>query len=247
MKKVLEYCTYNIPFFILVLILFGIVNYFLNYYQDRNVILVYLVIYSCLAIISGYGMIITRDIINDGVRLPKILVKDVIILGVKSLFCSIIYVLVQGYLLDLICTPLNFPEFDLEDMIIELPRTLNLLFSHDPIDALTFVILGLILFYITMFFMEIALARLADSGKLLPAFNLVAITQNIETIGWRNYTKEYTRIILVIVIFSLLQYIDFQYFYLNYAWDVILSLFVFATQYMGIGAIYRIVKEKESE
>ena len=95
--------------------------------------------------------------------------------------------------------------------------------------------------------MEIALARLADSGKLLSAFNLVAIKRNIDVIGWGNYTKEYTRIVLAIVLFSLLQYIDFQFFYLNYLWEVVLTLFVFTTEYLGIGAIYQIVKEKESE
>ncbi|MBE6509018.1 MAG: DUF4013 domain-containing protein [Methanobrevibacter sp.] len=247
MKKVWDYCTYNKPFFILVLILFAVLNYFIKYYEDKNFFLVYGIIIVSLILIFGYGMIITRDRMNDGVRLPKILVKDVIVLGLKSFFVTVIYLLVQGHIIDLICSPLNFPEFDLKDMLLDLPHTLDLLFSHNPIDALVFVFVGAIFFYVTMFFMEIALARLADSGKLLSAFNLVAIKRNIDVIGWGNYTKEYTRIVLAIVLFSLLQYIDFQFFYLNYLWEVVLTLFVFTTEYLGIGAIYQIVKEKESE
>ncbi len=39
--------------------------------------------------------------------------------------------------------------------------------------------------------MEISLARLADGGSLLGAFNLASIKRCIDTIGWRHYTLDY--------------------------------------------------------
>ena len=39
--------------------------------------------------ISGYGMAITKDVLNGGKRLPKILIKDVVVLGILAevFFC----------------------------------------------------------------------------------------------------------------------------------------------------------------
>lgn len=246
MKKVVEYCTYNKAFFILVLILFGTLNYIFIVYGSDDIFSFLFVLYFIYCIISGYGMTITRDRINNGGRLPKIMIKDVLSLGVKSVIVSSVYLAVQGYVLDFICSPLNFPDFDLEEMLLDFSDTLNMLFSHNPFDTLFFIIVGSILFFVTAFFMEIALARLADTGSIISAFNLRGIKEDIDLIGWRHYAKDYTLIVIAIVIFTYLKLLVVPVSFLNFIWDTLLDLFVFATQYLGIGAVYSRVKEKKS-
>ena len=201
-----------------------------------------LIIFAVSILITGYGMTITHDRINNGVRLPKINIKDVIVLGVKSYIVFIVYLFIQGTVLDWISSPFNFPRFELEDMLLDLPNTLNMLISHNHLHAIIFVVVGSILFYITSFFMEIAIARLADTGRILSAFNFSGIKNNIDAIGWDHYTKEYTLIILVIVLFGSLSYVKIPNLILNYIWTIILNFLMFTTQFLGIGAIYSEIK-----
>jgi hypothetical protein len=65
-------------------------------------------------------------------------------------------------------------------------------------------------------------------------------------IGWRNYVKEYTLIILVIVFLSYLMSLEVPFFFIDALKDVFLSFFIFATQFLGIGAIYCRIKDEES-
>jgi len=243
LKKVWNYCTYNKPFFILVLILFVILNFLQDYYEPDKMGIVYLVFFNIF--ISGYWMTVTRDRISGGVRLPKILVKDVLNLGIKSTIVSAVYATVQGFVLDFVSSPMNFPEFDLEEMLLDFPETINTLISHNPVDAAYFIILGAIIFYVTTFFMEIALARLADTGSIVAAFNLPEIKKDIDILGWKNYVKEYTAIILAIVLIAYFQYITLTDVYLNYIWGLLLDLFIYATQFLGIGAVYAQIKERK--
>ena len=150
-------------------------------------------------------------------------------------------------ILQIISSPFGFPPFDLEDLLMDAPETVHLLLSHSFVDALTFLFIGAVLFYATAFFMEIALARLADTGKLRSAFNLVGIKRNIDTIGWAEYAKDYTMIVIAMAIFSYLTIIVFPFDILNYVWGVFLYMLMFVTQFLGIGAIYSRVKEKEKE
>lgn len=247
MKNVWDYCTYNKPFFLLILF-FCCLWVILDLYTDD----VDTLPVTCLVIILdiaffGYGMTLTRDRINNGFRLPKIMIKDILELGVKSFIVYVVYLGVQGYILDFICSPLKFPEFDLEDMLLDTPETIHLLYTHNPFDTLIFLVVGAVLFYITVFFMEIALARLADTGSLKSAFELVEIKKDIDTIGWRNYAKDYTRIVIAIVFFAYITVIQIPNDILNFVWCSLLNLFIFVTQYLGIGAIYSYVKEKEKE
>ena len=247
MKKAWNYCTYNVPFFIFILILFGIPNHFYEYLFDSHILIVFLFGYLVNFFILGYGMTITRDRINDGVRLPKIMIKDVLILGIKSTIVTSIYFYIQWVILHFVSSPLDFPVFELEDMLLELPETIHMLFSHNPIDALVFVVVGAILFYVTTFFMEIALARLADTGNILAAFNLKEIKKDIDIAGWRHYAKDYTFMIIAIVLFFSFEHMNFQIDFLNVIWEILLDLLAFVTQFMGIGAIYAEIKAKKSE
>ena len=242
MKKVWTYCTYNKPFFLLILLLYGILNFILYIYGDTGDSWILLIIFAVSILITGYGMTITHDRINNGVRLPKINIKDVIVLGVKSYIVFIVYLFIQGTVLDWISSPFNFPRFELEDMLLDLPNTMNMLISHNHVHAIIFVVVGSILFYITSFFMEIAIARLADTGRILSAFNFSGIKNNIDAIGWNHYTKEYTLIILVIVLFGSLSYVKIPNLILNYIWAIILNFLMFTTQFLGIGAIYSEIK-----
>lgn len=242
MKKVWTYCTYNKPFFLLILLLYGILNFILYIYGDTEDNWILLIIFAVSILITGYGMTITHDRINNGVRLPKIIIKDVIVLGVKSYIVFIVYLFIQGTVLDWIFSPFNFPRFELEEMLLDLPNTMNMLISHNHVHAIIFVVVGSILFYITSFFMEIAIARLADTGRILSSFNLSGIKNNIDTIGWVHYTKEYTLIILAIVLFGSLLYVKIPNLILNYIWVIILNFLMFTTQFLGIGAIYSEIK-----
>ena len=242
MKKVWTYCTYNKPFFLLILLLYGILNFIQDVYGDTGDGWMLLILFAVSILIIGYGMTITRDRIKNGVRLPKINIKDVIVIGVKSYIVFIVYLFIQGSILDWIFSPFNFPSFELEEMLLDLPNTLNMLISHNHVHAIIFVVVGSILFYITSFFMEIAIARLADTGRILSSFNLSGIKNNIDTIGWVHYTKEYTLIILAIVLFGSLSYVKIPNLILNYIWVIILNFLMFTTQFLGIGAIYSKIK-----
>lgn len=247
MKKVWTYCTYNKPFFLLILLLYGILNFFQDVYGDTGDSWILLIIFAVSILITGYGMTITHDRINNGVRLPKIMIKEVMVLGVKSYIVFIVYLFIQGSILDWISSPFNFPRFELEDMLLDLPNTMNMLISHNHVHAIIFVVVGSILFYITSFFMEIAIARLADTGRILSAFNFSGIKNNIETIGWLHYTKDYTLIILAIFLFGSLSYVEIPNIILNYIWIIILNFLIFVTQFLGIGAIYSEIKGNESK
>ena len=94
--------------------------------------------------------------------------------------------------------------------------------------------------------MEIALAKVADTKSIWSALNLVSIKRSIDVIGWRNYAKDYTLIVFVIVFLSHLISYDVPFSFLDSIIDMFLSFFIFATQYLGIGAIYCEIKDLES-
>ena len=95
--------------------------------------------------------------------------------------------------------------------------------------------------------MEIALAKLADTNSFLSAFDLKSIKRSIDVIGWRNYAKEYTMIIFVIVVLSYIVSRDLPSLLLDSIVDMILSFLIFVTQYLGIGAVFCKIKDLESE
>lgn len=247
MKKVWEYCSYNKSFLLFILALCFvsslIQNYvFINGDNTQWMILQVIVFVS----VTGYGMVITRSRINHGKRLPKIEIKDIEVLGIKATIVMLVYICIQTVILENACSLFEFPPFDLKHMLLFWRDTLNMFFNHDPVNTVLFVIFGSILFYVTTFFMEIALAKLADTDNILKAFNLLSIKRSIDVIGWKNYAKDYTLIVLTIVILTELIYIDLPYTFLDSIIDTILSFFVFATQYLGIGAIYCTIKDLES-
>ena len=247
LKRVWDYCTYNEYFLAFIFVLLFISSLIQNYVRaNGNSTDWFLLQILVFIIVSGYGMSITKSRINHGVRLPKIVIKDIFLMGIKSSIIFCIYVFVQGLILSYVCYSLNFPVFDLEELLLHWSTTINMLYYHNPINTVLFVIWGSIIFYITSFFTEIALAILADTDSLLSALNLPSIKRSIDVVGWGNYAKEYTLIILTIVFLSYLVSLNIPFTFLDSIVDMILSFLIFATEYLGIGAVYCRIKDLES-
>lgn len=116
-------------------------------------------------------------------------------------------------------------------------------FEHDPLSFILFIVLGLLTVYGTVFFMEIALARLADGGKLRDAFDFRGIKHTIDIIGWKEYTIDYTKIVLAVVILIFLNGVFKSYGGISIFAGVITDMLAFVVEYRGIGNIYREYKE----
>lgn len=253
LKKVLEYCSYNVPFFIFILLLIFVVetirNLALGYMVSGNLIYASIGFVVCSIIslfLCGYGMLITRDRINHGYRLPKIMLGEVFSLGIKSVIVYGAYLFVQGIILGATSMIFEFPLFDLEELLLHFHETIHMFAVNTPLHSLEFVVIGGFVFYITTFFVEIGLARLADTKSLLSAFNIISLYKSIKLFGFRKYILDFTSIILAIIILTYLQTIPLD-FWINQVWSTFFGFLIFATQFLGIGAIYCEIKDKAME
>ena len=245
-KRVWDYCSYSKKFLLFIFALLFASSLIQNYVRANGDYYVWVLLrFIAFIVLAGYGMSITRSRINHGDRLPKIVIKDIIILGIKSGIITAIYLFFQGLILSFVCFTLGFPVFDLEELLLNWSNTIHMLFYHEPISTILFLTLGAALFYITTFFMEIALAKLADTKSILSALNLLSIKRSIDVVGWRNYAKDYTLIVLVIVFLSYLVSFDVPVTFMDSIIDTFLSFLIFATQYLGIGAVYCKIKDLE--
>ncbi len=247
LKKVIEYCSYDVVFFIficLIIFLLNLIpdysrNYFESYIQGIIQILV-------LILLNGYGMVIARDRINHGYRLPKIIPGDVINLGVKSTFVYGIFVSLQTAILYLTAYAFDLPIFDLHHLLLNFNETIDMFFANSPEYMLMFIFVGGLVFYFTTFFAEISLARLADTKKFFAAFDFMAIWRSIKIFGFRKYVLDYTSLIVAIVVLTLLQSVNLlPDILLDNLWEMIFGFLIFATQYLGIGAVYCDIKDAE--
>ena len=149
------------------------------------------------------------------------------------------YLTIQVSVLGLISILIDFPIFELEEFILNISETIALFYEHNPINFIIFILTGIITVYVTIFFMEIALAILADGGKLKEAFNFPKIRDIISTIGWNHYAIDYTKIVLaVVILISLRSFFD-SYSVLNFIVCVITDILAFVVEYRGIGNIYK--------
>jgi divalent metal cation (Fe/Co/Zn/Cd) transporter len=248
LKKVWDYCSYNIPFFALILILI----FTLTLISESSLLWVYPVVgfavsFVISVILTGYGISITRDRINHGHRLPKILPKDVLYLGIKGSLVYLTFFTLQAIILHLVASPFDYPVFDLKEFLLDFTGTFHLFLDHNPIHTAIFLTLGGIVFYITSFFAEIGLAKFADTKKISAAFNFVSIYRSIKLFGFRRYTRDYTSIILVIVILTYVKSSLPQFFWFDNILGMILGFMIFATQYLGIGSVYCEIKDIEQK
>lgn len=243
LKGTVQYCLGNKLFFIYVLVQFFIfecITDVVGGIMKTSSLIV-------LLVVLGYGLKVTQDVANGGTRLPKIKLKELINFGLKGIVVYTFYLTIQGSVLGLISMKMNFPVFDLEELILEIHETVHLFYQHDPNTFILFILLGLITVYVTVFFMEIALAKLADGGKLKDAFDFRSIKEVIGVIGWNSYAKDYTKIVLSIVILMAINIYFIPYAGLNIIIGVVTDILMFVVEYRGIGLIYREYQEKESE
>ncbi len=239
----------DIPYFIFILVLIFIINTigdFSGSYMD-SYYMVFFINGIVSVVILGYGVLITKDRINHGHKLPRIVVKDVLVLGIKSLFVYIAFFLIQTLVFTITSQIFDIPMFDLEDLLMNFEDTVHMFVVNEAFHSLIFVVVGGLAFYVTTFFVEISLAMLADTNSLLLSFNLVSLSKKIRVIGFKTYILDCTSIILAIIILSYLQHIAIPIFWLDQIWETVLGFLIFATQYLGIGALYADIKDKELE
>lgn len=83
-KNIWDYTTHNISFLLIVMALFYLFCFFMSIFEEMQISYALYLSMIPYIFIAGYGMAITKDVINNGKRLPKIIIKDVIDLGIKS-------------------------------------------------------------------------------------------------------------------------------------------------------------------
>lgn len=240
-KGSFQYAVKNKLFFLFVSALIFVLYYFSEIYDPTMFVLTFLSIF-CLV---GYGLQITEDVINGGTRLPKIMPKKLINLGVKGFIIHFFYLLIQVAILGSIAGILNSPVFEMEELLIDLPKLLMLFFNHDWISCIIFFISGFVVYYVTVFFKELSLAIFANSKDFKRAFNLRQIKRAIDIIGWRRYTIGYSKII-----FSVMFLVFFAHMFHSHrvieGMIVFLCYFTsFIIEYRGIGNVYKVYVENK--
>lgn len=255
LKNVLDYCKHDKKFLLLILILIVASNYMENYFETiinnsnepHYLLFASAMTFIVLIFMTGYGVSITKDCINNGRRLPKIDIKKIVSYGIKGIIIIFIFTLIQEHIIDFVCLPLHFPEFDLEELLVNLPETLHMLHAHSPTDLLIFLIAGSILFYLTGFFLEVAVAKLADTDSLWHSFNIVSIFRDIHSIGWLFYAKEFTIVLLAMVILMYLQNVHVNNATIDFIIKNVFEFAIYVTQFIGVGMAYKDIKEKAME
>lgn len=247
LKFTFDYCKSNIPSFILVLILIFTLDQFNAYYylfEGKKAIILVLVAFCITFIFHGYGLVVTKDNINNGRSLPKLPFYKSFILGIKSSIIVSLFGGIQYIIFLLVSTVFNFPMITIEEGNISVSNIGPLFYEHNSIDTILFFIFIFVSLYLFTFFLEISLARLADKGSLREALSIKSIERCINTIGWGNYTADYTKLIITIAILSYLKY-GLSFMVKHPIIDLIMGLLIFIVQYIGIGRIYKEYKDKQ--
>ena len=95
--------------------------------------------------------------------------------------------------------------------------------------------------------MEIALAILADGGKLKDSFDFSRIKKTIDMIGWKDYSADYTKIVAAVVILVFINGLFKSYGWISIIICVVTDMLAFIVEYRGIGNIYRSYKLMSGE
>lgn len=234
-KNSVEYCTENKKFFIFILIVLFVCQFLINLVDSRFIGPLVMSL-----IMTGYGLQVAQDIINGGIRLPKLQPGKIINFGIKGNIILFFYVAIQAFFLAFVSKYLNFPPFVLENLFLNFKETIYMIYTHDIGYCIIFLVSGFVIVYVTTFFMELALARLADGGKLKNAFNFPHIKHAIDIIGWRKYAWGYTKIIFSIVILTFIIHYNIPVRIIDSVVDAVLSFFVFIIEFIGIGNVYKV-------
>lgn len=217
--------------FILLIFLFAFIFGLLDGIYAGIAIVIYIVLYN------SYGMQLTREVINGREELPKFNFKD-IKLGIWATIIFAIYIVIQTLFLAAISFLFDFPRFEIEEFVFNFQETFHLIYNHNPISSLLFFALSIVILYITVFFLEIALAQLADGGSLRNSFNLKLLKEYIEKIGWYNYAKDYTIVLIILLILTLLEFAPI----FNDVLSIFSYILIFIVEFCAIGLIFRKTK-----
>lgn len=247
LKFTYDYCKSNIPSFILVLLLIFITDQFNIHYQylESGPLLILMILAVCITLIfHGYGLVVTKDNINNGHSLPKLPFYRSFILGLKSTVIMAIFTTVQIMVFLTVSELFTFPFIEVNEGNIAVSNMGSLFYEHGSLDTILFFMFVIMIFYISTFFLEISLARLADKGGLREALNMASVAECINTIGWGSYTIDYTKIIVSIAILSYIKW-GLNFLVNHPIIDLVIGLLIFIIQYIGIGRVYRTYKEKK--
>lgn len=185
----------------------------------------------------SYGMQFAGELIGGREFLPKFNFKAIPI-GIKALIVLWIYGTLQALILLGISTLFNFPSFEFEKFFLEFSETFHLIFTHSPVNTVLFFALSIVITYIFGFFIEIALAHLVDNGSFADAFNFKLLKHYIDNIGWVEYVKDYTAVVLALLICSSLEFIPV----FEFLTSSISFLLIFMVEFCAINVIYKKMK-----
>ncbi len=247
LKYAYDYCRSNLASFTLILImifLLNMTNANVPKYQGKiHWILITTAVILGL-IFHGYGLVVTKDNINNGKSLPKVPFYRSFVFGVKSAVIVAIYGTIQYFLYFFVSVTFNYPFIEMGEGKIAVSHLNALFYAHGGLDTILFVIFIIISTYTFIFFMEIALARLADKGSLISSLNIITIGKCISTIGWVHYAVDYTKLIISIGILAYIQY-GLNFIVTHPIINLFIGLIMFIIQYIGIGRIYRTYLDKK--
>ena len=242
-----NYCKSNIVGFTLVLIMIFLLNQMdilLPSYQGEMYWILMILVVIIGLIFHGYGLVVTKDNINNGKSLPKLPFYKSFVFGIKSSVIVSIYGALQYVAYYFVSAAFDFPLITIDEGRITVSKLNTLFYSHGSLDTILFVLFIIISTYTFIFFMEISLARLADKGSLIESLNIISVGRCIETIGWGNYAVDYTKLIIAIAILAYIQY-GLNFIVAHPIINVFIGLVMFIIQYIGIGRIYRTYIDKK--
>jgi uncharacterized protein YhhL (DUF1145 family) len=102
LKYTFDYCKANPIGFIIVLLLLGLQgfsNRVIHSMENEYQMLLIIISILTTLLIYGYGLVITKDTIREGKKLPKIKIKECFIFGIKSMIMITIYTIsIEKYL-----------------------------------------------------------------------------------------------------------------------------------------------------
>ena len=238
----IKYATKNKAFFIYTLLIITLLEWTLD--VSEGYLLYSAIIY--LFVLVGYGLKVTKDVIDGGDCLPTISLKELFNFGCKGSIVYIFYIGVQYLLLSIMCGLLNFKDFDLEDLIVEFHETIHMFLTHDIVSFILFIVLGVIIVYATMFFTKIGLGTLANGGSIKDAFNFSRIRHILDIIGLKEYIIDYSKIILSVVILMFINKIFDPFGTVNIIVGVVTNFLIFIIEFRGVGLIYKEYLELKS-
>lgn len=246
LKFTFDYCKSNLASFILVLIMIFLLNQtniLIPEYQGSIHLILIMAAVIIGLIFHGYGLVVTKDNINNGKSLPKVPFYRSFVFGVKSAIIVSLYGTIQYFLYFFISVTFNFPFIEISEGKIAISNLNSLFYAHGSLDTILYILLFIISTYLFIFFLEISLARLADKGSLIDSLNILSIEKCISTIGWVNYAVDYTKLIISIAILAYIQY-GLNFIVTHPIINLFIGLIMFIIQYIGIGRIYRTYLDK---